>query len=178
MIQELQSKILELQQNLSVAQKVDAEKEEVIKQLQNAWLQLVEHWKELEQQRQDLALILEQERTEARNMNLTFTQVRFSDWFFVQNFSDIDVFFFFLQKVETLETRLHETISLATSYRQKNEELEKTLNKMQESLMELEDNFKKTGEYTNLIEAEKFNLLEQLRLTTENLKAVCIFSFI
>lgn len=75
MIQELQSKILEQQQNLSVAQKVDSEKEEIIKQLQNAWLQLVEHWKELEQQRQELAIILEQERMEARNLNLNFTQV-------------------------------------------------------------------------------------------------------
>lgn len=75
MIQELQSKILEQQQNLSVAQKVDAEKEEIIKQLQSAWLQLVEHWKELEQQRQELALILEQERIDARNVNLNFTLV-------------------------------------------------------------------------------------------------------
>lgn len=75
MIQELQSKILEQQQTLSVAQKIDAEKEEIIKQLQNAWLQLVEHWKELEQQRQELALILEQERIEARNLNLNFSQV-------------------------------------------------------------------------------------------------------
>lgn len=79
-----------------------------------------------------------------------------------------------MQKVETLETRLHETISLASGYHHKNEELEKSLKQMQESLVEFEDNFKKTGEFAKLIELEKSKILEQLRQTNENLTAVCI----
>lgn len=82
-----------------------------------------------------------------------------------------------MQKVETLENRLHETISLASSYHQKNEELEKTSKELQESLMEFEDNCKKTGEYAKLIEIEKSNVLEQLRQTNENLTAVCTLRF-
>lgn len=78
-----------------------------------------------------------------------------------------------MQKVETLETHLHEAISLASSHQRKNEELEKISKQLQESLVELEDNCKKTGEYAKLIEKEKSNILEQLRQTNENLSAVC-----
>lgn len=60
---------------MSVAQKIDAEKEEIICQLKLAWVQLVEHWKELEQQRQELSLMLERERTESKSTMAKSNQV-------------------------------------------------------------------------------------------------------
>lgn len=67
--------LLEQQQNLNVAQKVDAQKEEMIGQLRSSWMELVEHWKELENQRQELALMLEEERVKSRNMKINFNHV-------------------------------------------------------------------------------------------------------
>lgn len=60
---------------MNVALKIDAQKEEVIGQLRQAWTQMVEHWKELEHQRQELAHMLEQERVEARNAKTNLSQV-------------------------------------------------------------------------------------------------------
>lgn len=67
--------MLEQQENLNVAQKVDAQKEEMIGQLRSSWKELVEHWKELEHQRQELALMLEEERVKSRNMKINFNHV-------------------------------------------------------------------------------------------------------
>lgn len=67
--------MLEQEQNLTVALRVDAEKEEFIERLQNGWAQLVDHWKELENQRQELASMLEHERNEARKAASSSTQV-------------------------------------------------------------------------------------------------------
>lgn len=75
LIQKLQLDLLEQQENLAVALKVDVEREEFIKRLQGCWTQLVDHWKELENQRQELATMLEQERAETRKLAATSTQV-------------------------------------------------------------------------------------------------------
>lgn len=75
MIQQLQLNLLEHQQNMNVAIRVDAQKDEVIGQLQKSWTQLVEHWKELERQRQDLTCIIEQERLEAANNRNIYQRV-------------------------------------------------------------------------------------------------------
>lgn len=82
MIQQQQMSLLEYQQNMSVALKVDAQKDEIIRQLRHSWMQLVEHWKELELQRQDLARMIEQERLETATARTTYHQVR-SNYFMI-----------------------------------------------------------------------------------------------
>ncbi len=76
------------------------------------------------------------------------------------------------QKIETLENRLHEAISLATGYREKNEDLEKSLKQLQESKIEFEESFKKFEEYNRVIEIEKMKVTEQLRHLNEELANV------
>lgn len=62
LIQQLQIHLLEEQQKLAVAIKVDRRKDEAILQLQDAWSRLVHHWKVLEEQRHNLSNRLLSER--------------------------------------------------------------------------------------------------------------------
>ncbi|PSN57076.1 hypothetical protein C0J52_01733 [Blattella germanica] len=62
LIHQLQSRLLEEQQKLAVAVQVDKGKDQAIFQLQSAWNRLVNHWKELEEHRHNLASKLQSER--------------------------------------------------------------------------------------------------------------------
>lgn len=62
MIQNLQYRVLEEQEKLAVAVRVDQEKDKAIIQLTDAWRKLVKHWEELEEQRHSLAQQLQTEK--------------------------------------------------------------------------------------------------------------------
>lgn len=62
LIQHLQWRLLEEQEKLAVAMKVDQGKDKAIAQLQSAWEKLVGHWKDLEEQRFGLSQQLQSER--------------------------------------------------------------------------------------------------------------------
>lgn len=61
-IHSLETKVLELEQKVAVAVNVDAQKDELINVLTEAWTKLARHWKQLEEQRHQLVLTLERER--------------------------------------------------------------------------------------------------------------------
>nr|CAD7608146.1 unnamed protein product [Timema genevievae] len=62
LIVDLQGQLLQEHQKLAVAVKVDTAKDHAIARLQSAWAQLVQHWRELEEQRNNLANTLHLER--------------------------------------------------------------------------------------------------------------------
>ncbi|XP_065211839.1 myosin heavy chain, clone 203 [Planococcus citri] len=142
-IQQLQGNLLEQEQNLAVALRIDSEKEDFIKQLQTGWTQLVDHWKELENQRQELASMLENERTEARKLADSSSQ-----------------------KIEELENRLHETYELVTEYEEKNKGLEESFKELQQSLETIRTEFDKkvttVEQNVKRFEKEKTQVCEQL----------------
>lgn len=149
-IQHLQLTLLEQQQNLNVAQKVDAQKEEMIGQLRSSWMELVEHWKELENQRQELALMLEEERVKSRNMKINFNH-----------------------EIEVLEKRLHEAFSLADGYKEKSDQTEKSLNDFRKNanhrIRQLEDDITKAEQCIKVSELEKREITQKMDQISENL---------
>jgi stress response protein SCP2 len=79
LIQKLQICLLEEQQKLAVAVQVDRGKDQAILQLQDAWIRLVQHWKELEEQRHSLAGRLHSEREAHQRQESEMVQVNIID---------------------------------------------------------------------------------------------------
>jgi len=75
LIQQLQIHLLEEQQKLAVAVQVDRCKDQAILQVQGAWNCLVQHWKELEEQRHSLASRLQREREAHQRQESEMMQV-------------------------------------------------------------------------------------------------------
>lgn len=79
LIQQLQISVLEEEQKLAVAVQVDRGKDKAILQLQDAWIRLVQHWKELEEQRHSLTSRLHSERKEHQRQESEMMQVNLID---------------------------------------------------------------------------------------------------
>jgi hypothetical protein len=79
LIQELQICLLEEQEKLAVAVQVDRGKDQAILQLQDAWIHLVRHWKDLEEQRHSLASRLHSEREDHQRQESEMAQVNIID---------------------------------------------------------------------------------------------------
>lgn len=82
----------------------------------------------------------------------------------------------FFQKIEHLENRLHEAVSLANGYREKSDQTEKSLNELKENAnsrtCQLEENLRKTEQYVKRLEADKMEFVRQLEQTSKNLANV------
>ncbi|XP_069699894.1 putative leucine-rich repeat-containing protein DDB_G0290503 isoform X2 [Periplaneta americana] len=102
LIQQLQIRLLEEQQKLAVAVRVDRGKDQAILQLKDAWTRLVHHWKELEEQRHSLASILQNEREIYQKQEREIAH-----------------------KLKRLETELSTALDLAQGYKDKVDTLEK-----------------------------------------------------
>nr|CAD7443764.1 unnamed protein product [Timema bartmani] len=107
LIVDLQGQLLQEHQKLAVAVKVDTAKDHAIARLQSAWTQLVQHWRELEEQRNNLAntLHLEREQYQQEMINAS-------------------------KKVSRLEGELSQALDLAHGYKEKSESSERERQEM------------------------------------------------
>ncbi|GLH04311.1 Uncharacterized protein GBIM_10041 [Gryllus bimaculatus] len=103
-IQKLQCTVLELQQKLAVAMRVDQSKDNTIHQLQTAWKRLVTHWQELEEQRHAISVRYSEEKEKHQQY---VTEM--------------------MQKVKQCELELSKALDLAKGYKEKNEIMENKL---------------------------------------------------
>ncbi|XP_021939733.1 uncharacterized protein LOC110839654 isoform X2 [Zootermopsis nevadensis] len=101
LIQQLQISVLEEEQKLAVAVQVDRGKDKAILQLQDAWIRLVQHWKELEEQRHSLTSRLHSERKEHQRQESEMMQLK------------------------QLESELSKALDLAQGYKVKFDNIEK-----------------------------------------------------
>ncbi|KAL0275123.1 UNVERIFIED_CONTAM: hypothetical protein PYX00_003082 [Menopon gallinae] len=102
LIQNLQLRLLEEQQKVAVAVKVDQEKDQAISKLTEGWSKLVGHWRDLENQRNNLAKKLLSDREKFK--------------------TEISAAY---QTVKRYETELSKALDLAHGYKEKCEASEK-----------------------------------------------------
>uniref|UniRef100_A0A1B6CMZ3 Uncharacterized protein n=1 Tax=Clastoptera arizonana TaxID=38151 RepID=A0A1B6CMZ3_9HEMI len=99
-IKNLQYRVLEDQEKLAVAVHVDQEKDKAIVQLTEAWRKLVQHWGELENQRHNLSLQLQTEKSMSRSKLEEMAK-----------------------KVTQCETEVAQALDLAAGYKKKYEDI-------------------------------------------------------
>jgi hypothetical protein len=74
-IQSLQKKVLEEQEKIAVAVQVDEAKDKAIGQVTEAWRQMVNHWKTLEEQRHEVSQKLLLEKAASKRLNEDMNKV-------------------------------------------------------------------------------------------------------
>ncbi|XP_014239189.1 intracellular protein transport protein USO1 isoform X2 [Cimex lectularius] len=148
-IQTLNRKVLEEQEKLAVAMRVDEGKDKAIGKITEAWKQMVEHWKEIEAERHSMSQKLISERTSIKRAQ-----------------EDIN------KKIDRWEKEVSQALDLAAGFKGKCEYLEAELTVAKETadarIRELEDNLEsKETTLKNLMD-ERAKLMEKLRDSEEN----------
>lgn len=111
LVQALQTKLLESQQKLAVAVRVDSDKDAAISKLQGAWNSLADHWRSLEEQRHYLAKQLQDTKLSSESQ---LKQMH--------------------EKIERYETELSKALDLAHGYKEQSESAEHSHNLQMEQL--------------------------------------------
>lgn len=133
LIQKLQLRLLEEQQKVAVALKVDQEKDEALSKLTSGWKKLISQWKVIEGQRNNLEEKLQSEREKFEN--------------------DVSAAY---QTVKRYEVELSKALDLAHGYKEKCEMSEKEKKTVITSLKkEIEGLKKELEETSGKLEAEK-----------------------
>lgn len=147
-IQDLQKRVLEEQEKLAVAVKVDEGKDKAIAQITEAWKQMVNHWREIEADRHALSQSIIKERAEIK-----------------QTQEEVN------KKVERWEKEVSQALDLAAGYKSKCEflenELSVTLEAHSEKIKELEGKVKASEEELERLNEERKTLTEKLNLSEE-----------
>ncbi|XP_067000630.2 uncharacterized protein [Anabrus simplex] len=155
LIRHLQSRLLEEQQRLAVAVRVDRGKDQAILQLQDAWARLVAHWRELEEQRHHLAGQLSAQRSIHQ-----------------QEMAEM------AQKVKRYEQELSKVLDLAQGYKDKCDVAEQTRRETEEQhssdihgleskIQEGQHLLAETGRHIEEISQENIALKEKLKSAEE-----------
>uniref|UniRef100_A0A1B6GVA5 Uncharacterized protein n=1 Tax=Cuerna arida TaxID=1464854 RepID=A0A1B6GVA5_9HEMI len=150
-IQVLQLRVLEEQEKLAVAVRVDQEKDRVIIQITESWRKLNDHWSELEEQRHRLAQQLQEERelTKVKSNELT-------------------------KKIERWEKEVSQALDLAAGYKEKSEVVQSQMESFKREtdgkLDEMRSELENLNEENKRICNENTSLLKQLEAFQERLK--------
>uniref|UniRef100_A0A8D8S8D6 Centrobin n=1 Tax=Cacopsylla melanoneura TaxID=428564 RepID=A0A8D8S8D6_9HEMI len=157
LIQQLQFRLLEEQEKVAVAMKVDSEKDKAIRTLQSGWAKLVAHWREIEEQRHDLTNRLLNEKQERQNEVTELTK-----------------------KLERYEREVSQVVNLAAGYKEKAEkaesdkitvqcEAQSALESMRESLVQMEQALTDTRQKMEDYQRDRKMLADKLTLTEDEL---------
>ncbi|XP_014287462.1 uncharacterized protein [Halyomorpha halys] len=142
-IQELQRRVLEEQEKLAVAVKVDEGKDKAIAQITEAWKQMVNHWRDIEADRHAMSQVVIKERAGIKHAHEEMSK-----------------------KVERWEKEVSQALDLAAGYKSKCEFLETELSVTKEAnderVAQLESRLKE-------IEAELQKLNEERKILTDKL---------
>ncbi|XP_046671592.1 uncharacterized protein PF11_0207-like isoform X2 [Homalodisca vitripennis] len=154
-IQVLQLRVLEEQEKLAVAVRVDQEKDRVIIQITESWRKLNDHWGELEEQRHRLAQQLQEERELAKVKSNELTKV-------------VDM------KIERWEKEVSQALDLAAGYKEKSEVVQSQMESFKRDtdgkLAEMRTELENLNEENKRICNENTSLLRQLEAFQEKLK--------
>ncbi|KAL1464143.1 hypothetical protein WDU94_003816 [Cyamophila willieti] len=157
LIQQLQFRLLEEQEKVAVAMKVDSEKDKAIRTLQSGWAKLVAHWREIEEQRHDLTNRLLNEKQERQNEVTELTK-----------------------KLERYEREVSQVVNLAAGYKEKAEkaesdkigvqcEAQSALESMRESLGQMEHALTDTRHKLEDYQRDRKMLADKLTVTEDEL---------
>ncbi|KAI5755286.1 hypothetical protein M8J77_015701 [Diaphorina citri] len=157
LIQQLQFRLLEEQEKVAVAIKVDQEKDKAIRTLQTGWGKLVAHWREIEEQRHDLTNKLLTEKQERQNEVLELNK-----------------------KLERYEREVSQVVNLAAGYKEKAEKAESdkstvqyeaqaALESMRDSMVQMERSLGETRQKLEDYQKDRKMLADKLTLTEEEL---------
>ncbi|CAH1406638.1 unnamed protein product [Nezara viridula] len=147
-IQELQRRVLEEQEKLAVAIKVDEGKDKAIAQITEAWKQMVNHWRDIESDRHAMSQVVIKERTAMKQAHEEMNK-----------------------KVERWEKEVSQALDLAAGYKSKCEFLETELNVTKEANEErvsrLEIRLKETETELQKLNEERKILTDKLNISEE-----------
>lgn len=157
LIQQLQFRLLEEQEKVAVALRVDSEKDRAIRVLQAGWTKLVAHWREIEAQRHELTNRLIQEKQERQSE--------------VEELS---------KKLERYEREVSQVVNLAAGYKEKAEkaeadkqtvqyEAQTALDSMREGLEEMQTSMADSRHKLEDYQRDRKLLADKLTLTEEEL---------
>lgn len=150
LIQQLQFRLLEEQQKIAVAVKVDQEKDNAISQLTEGWNKVVGHWRDLEAQRNNLAKKLLTDREKFKQeMNVACQTVKRYE---VELSKALDLAHGYKEKcessdkekktfkgnlvkeMEAMKSEMRDALEKLETLEERNDKLEKQLNLKEESL--------------------------------------------
>uniref|UniRef100_A0A1B6M7I3 Uncharacterized protein n=1 Tax=Graphocephala atropunctata TaxID=36148 RepID=A0A1B6M7I3_9HEMI len=150
-IQVLQLRVLEEQEKLAVAIRVDQEKDKAIVQITESWRKLNSHWGELEEQRHSLAQQLQEERESAKVKSNELTK-----------------------KIERWEKEVSQALDLAADYKEKSETVQNQMEMLkkdtEEKLTKMKTELQNLNQENTTICDENTNLLKQIESFQERLK--------
>ncbi|KAK9505629.1 hypothetical protein O3M35_009634 [Rhynocoris fuscipes] len=145
-VQTLQRRVLEEQEKVAVAMKVDEGKDRAIGQITEAWKQMVHHWRDIEAERHAMSQTLINERSEIAKQR-----------------EDIE------KKIERWEKEMSQALDLAAGYKAKFENIEKEYNSLKENaetkVKELEETLETRELVVKELKEERQSLSERLQVS-------------
>ncbi|XP_073991845.1 uncharacterized protein isoform X2 [Rhodnius prolixus] len=145
-VQTLQRRVLEEQEKVAVAMKVDEGKDRAIGLVTEAWKQMVQHWRQIESERHAMSQTLITERSEIAKQK-----------------DDIE------KKITRYEKEMSQTLDLAEGYKKKYELLENELAVLKESseqrIRELEEALVEREETVKELKDERKSLADRLQVS-------------
>ncbi|KAL1123108.1 hypothetical protein AAG570_002196, partial [Ranatra chinensis] len=147
-VQRLQKKVLEEQERVAVAVRVDSEKDRAIGRMTEGWRQMVAHWKTIEEQRHQAAQALLKEKITSKKLQ-----------------EDVG------KKIERWEKEVSQALDLAASFKNKCQTLEVELSSTRGSLngriAELEVSLRGAEQRVQQLEEERKQLATRLQISEE-----------
>lgn len=145
-VQTLQRRVLEEQEKVAVAMKVDEGKDRAIGQVTEAWKQMVQHWRQIEAERHAMTQTLINERSEIAKQK-----------------DDIE------KKIVRYEKEMSQTLDLAEGYKKKYEYLENELTILKENseqrIKELEETLVEREAVIKELKEERKSLADRLQVS-------------
>jgi len=143
LVQSLQARLLEAQQRLAVAQRVDSEKDAALRHLHSTWSKIMEAWNGLEEERDSLAKELDAARSALHKEKEQLSQ-----------------------KLAKCEGELSKALDLAHGYKEQSEAAERTraeqLEQLVDKIKEVERRLAAATQANNEAQARETELREKL----------------